>query len=97
MTTTLDKLTKATRNARNATNPAQRDAARRFVVRRAQELTAERTAVMARLDKGYAWCERHPEHPDLAQTEDAWIADLAGYVAMEDALADALTIFTEAM
>ena len=94
MTTSLTKLTKAVDNYRNATNPTQRDAARRFAGKRAEGLAAERDVIMHRLAAGDDWLTAHPDHPDHDSTEELWLADLVDYELAEDALANAFSIFT---
>lgn len=51
----IDKLLKSARNAANATNQDQRDAARRFTVQRALELCDRRDALIERMDAGWGW------------------------------------------
>lgn len=92
MTTALVKLEKAIANYRNATNVAQRQAARRFCINRAQELQPDRDALMAKLEAGWVWLDRNAGHPDEADTEAMWLDALEDYERMEDALANALAV-----
>lgn len=92
MTATLTKLTRSIANYRNAHNEAQRQAAERFMVRRANELRPDLEATKDRLTKGWAWLDAHPDSPAHDETEAMWLSDLEDYERMEDALANALAI-----
>lgn len=91
MTTSLDKLIKATGNFHRATNATQRDAAKRFVIKRVEEVIPERDAIHKRLNAGFDYLNNHD---DDTATEALWMADLETYERIEDALANALAIFT---
>ncbi len=82
----LTRLDKAARAARAATNPAQRDAAQTFLVRKTTELRTRQHDLEIQLDAGYDFLRDHPYRPDHEANEDQCIDWLHTYERIEDAL-----------
>lgn len=90
MTTAAD-LTKAIDRVK-AAQPHLRLTFIRSATAVAAELANERTLLVDRLERRWSWCAANAGHPALAQREDAAIADLRTYEAMEDALREAASV-----
>ncbi len=93
----IARLQKSTQNVLNARNPAQREAAQTFLSMRAQELVAERDTLAAWLDEADSYiADRMPEiNTDPEHEYNAeWLAQLALYQQMCDALQHAWHVFT---
>lgn len=69
-----------------ATIPAARRQLVGVVGRMASMLRTEETALIDKLDAGWAWLAGHPGHTRYAVTEDRWLAYLASYEAVCDAI-----------
>lgn len=98
----IDRLLKSARNAREAKNVAQREAAKTFLITRADELRGDRDALEVRLTKMWRWLDRQDtavnEHniaPDsrYVEREDTAIATLRDYERVCDALNDAADVW----
>lgn len=87
----IDKLLKSARNARDAKNPAQREAAIGFMEKRAAELQGERDELDARLAARWDALDANPEQHNAAAREQRTIDLLHDYEAISDALDAALT------
>lgn len=95
MTTSADLMNALTRyqNAR----PALKDAMHASALALSVRLASERDSMMKRLDKRWDWCWTNVDNPNFAQREDALLADLKTYEAIEDALrASLVVLFGEA-
>ena len=85
----IDRLAKSTSNVQNAKNPAQREAAEKFLVKRAQELDREKRERVEWLHTADAWVNEHkPEINADADHEhnQEWLERLNEYQDIEDAL-----------
>lgn len=74
-----------------AAPPALRDPLRASTEAMATTLAKARTEVVARMEKRWGWLDANEGHPQFEEREDALIADIAEYEAMENALRDAAT------
>lgn len=87
----IDRLHKAARNARNAKNPAQHEAAVAFLVTRADELRAVRDRLDVKLERQWEILDRMSPDDDRYERRTAVaIATLHEYEAVCDALDAAL-------
>ena len=83
----IAKLSTSVQNVRNATNAAQRDAARGFMIKRARDLCERRDDLLAKIEAGWAWLEDYPVHdPAVAKQEDQFFAWNVELRAITDAL-----------
>lgn len=85
----IDRLAKSTQNVVNAKNPAQREAAEKFLVMRAQELDTEKRKRVEWLHEADTWVNEHkPEINADADHEhnQEWLERLNEYQDIEDAL-----------
>lgn len=85
----IDRLAKSTSNVQNARNPAQREAAEKFLVQRAQELDRERKEIEAWLHEADTWINaRKPEiNADEGHEHNReWTDRLHEYQSLCDAL-----------
>lgn len=91
----IDRLKKSARNARDARNQAQREAARTFLITRADELRADRDALEVRLTKMWRWLDaRQGAQPDgFEERETKAIAVLHDYERVCDALNEAADVW----
>ena len=89
----IDRLLKSARNARDAKNRAQREAARTFLITRADELREDRDAMEAKLDRQWDWLDAHPDDARYPQRELQALELLHDYEAVCDALHDALGVW----
>ena len=101
----IDRLAKSARNAANATNVAQREAARTFLVRRADEVRVVREAMRDKLERQWRWFDAIDEirraegeqGPDTSEVyvsrENQAITLLHDYEAVCDALDNALSMW----
>jgi len=90
MATATDLMNALTRyqNARPALKEAMHASALALSVR----LASERDTLLQRLDKRWDWCWMNVDNSQFAQREEALLADLTTYEAIEDALRRALEI-----
>lgn len=72
--------------------PAMRAAMHASATQLALALADERDALVARLEKRWAWCDANEGHEAFIDRESAVIADITSYEAMEDALRDAADV-----
>lgn len=72
-----------------AARPAMRQPMRDSATALALGLADERDALVARLERRWAWCAANEGHDRFIDREDALLADLSAYTAIEDALRDA--------
>lgn len=79
-------------NARPAMKGAMRDSATAL----AAQLAIERDALVARMEKRWSWCDDNDGHELFIDREDALIADIQQYEAIEDVLREAATVLLEA-
>lgn len=86
----IDRLHKSARNAAAAKNPAQREAAIGFLVKRANELRAVRDAMDAKLGKQWDWLDAHLGDERYGSRELKALDLLHDYVAVCAALDEAL-------
>lgn len=85
----IDRLEKSARNAASATNPAQREAARTFLITRERELYAVWVGMDAKLGRQLDWLDANDD-PDadpadrdrFARREDQFLALLDDYVTI---------------
>lgn len=91
----IDKLLKSARNARDAKNPAQREAAIGFMEKRAAELQRERDELEARLAARWDALDANPKHQNAAGREQRTIDLLHDYEALCDALNAALSTWLD--
>ena len=85
----IDRLAKSTSNVVNAKNAAQREAAEKFLVMRAQELDRERKEREEWLHEADEYARKHmPEISTDAAHENnrMWVRKMNEYTAMCDAL-----------
>lgn len=85
----IDRLAKSTKNVVNAKNPAQIQAAKKFLIMRAQELDQERRGREAWLHEADTWVNEHmPEiNADAGHEHNQeWLERLNEYQDIEDAL-----------
>lgn len=75
-------------SARPAMRRPMRDSANAVAL----QLTAERDALVARMDRRWAWLDAHEGHPQFVEREDALLADIATYTRIEDALREAASV-----
>ncbi len=95
----IAKLEKAARNAANAQNEAQRKAAQRFLIQRAQELRAERDRLFdgetqdGWLVRAWDWLRQNEDHPEYGARIDALTAATRTYEQICDALNAAISVW----
>lgn len=98
----IDRLLKSARNAREAKNVAQREAAKTFLITRADELRGDRDALEVRLTKMWRWLDRNDpqtlysegEHSEqFIERETKAIAALHSYESVCNALNDAADVW----
>ena len=85
----IDRLAKSTQNVVNAKNPTQREAAKKFLIMRANELDHERRELEEWLYTADEWVNEHmPEiNADAGHEHNIeWIDQLNTYQAISDAL-----------
>lgn len=85
----IDRLAKSTSNVQNARNAAQREAAERFLVMRAQELDQERKDCEAWLHEADDWARKHTPEIDADAAHEnnrMWVRKLHEYQDMSNAL-----------
>ena len=85
----IDRLAKSTRNVVNAKNPAQREAAEKFLVQRANELDRERKEIEEWLHEADAYATKHmPEisADEAHENNRMWVRKLKEYQSLCGAL-----------
>jgi hypothetical protein len=90
MTTATDLMAALTRY--QDARPALRDAMHASALALSVRLASERDTLLQRLDKRWDWCWTNVDNSQFAQREEALLADLTTYEAIEDALRRALEI-----
>lgn len=76
--------------------PAMKGAMRDSATALAMQLSTERDALVARMDKRWTWCDGNDGHEQFIDREDALIADIRQYEAIEDVLREAAIVLLEA-
>lgn len=85
----IDRLAKSTSNVQNAKNPAQREAAEKFLIMRANELDREREEIEVWLHEADAYATKHmPEisADEAHENNRMWVRKLHEYQNLCDAL-----------
>lgn len=91
MTITVDGLRTALERYETA-RPTMRKPMQESAVALAIKLTEERDALIERMNKRWAWCDQNEGHPQFIDREEALIADIASYEAIEDELRHAADV-----
>jgi len=91
--TLIDKFLKSARNAYNAKNRAQREAAQTFLIKRADELRERRDALYQKLERRWDALDADPDMPNYEARETRTIDMLHEYEAICDALSRGLVLW----
>lgn len=94
----IDQLNRSAMNYANATNRVQREAAQKFLVRRAMDMKRDMDGIGVWLEEADAFVNAHmpqintdPNH----QHNIEWLEQLGDYQAMQDAITSAWNVMAE--
>lgn len=83
-------------NRYQSARPAMKGAMRDSATALALQISIERDALVSRMEKRWSWCDGNEGHDQFIDREDALIADIRQYEAIEDVLREAATALLDA-